>query len=64
MGAIEPAFSSMAKLSWNSVESVGDQSAYVSQIANGIYQLVTVLRQELSGTKFFKVYKKWCYGIT
>jgi hypothetical protein len=46
----------MTKLGWNAVDSVGDQSDYISQIARTLSTLVTCLKHTLIGTKFYKTF--------
>jgi len=46
----------MTKLSWSAVESVGDQSDYVSSIATTLLSTVTSLKNALGGPKFFKTF--------
>ena len=56
--ACEPHLSQMAKMSWASVESVGDQSAYVSSIVNVAKQIIPVVRDNLEAS--IKNFKQFC----
>ncbi|XP_061198063.1 vacuolar protein sorting-associated protein 53 homolog [Saccostrea echinata] len=52
--ACEPALTAMSKMSWSSVEAVGDQSGYISAITGHLKQNLPVIRDNLaSSRKFF-----------
>ncbi|XP_048777650.2 vacuolar protein sorting-associated protein 53 homolog [Ostrea edulis] len=52
--ACDPALTAMSKMSWSSVESVGDQSGYISAITGHLKQNLPVIRDNLaSSRKFF-----------
>jgi hypothetical protein len=54
--ALDPSLVKMMKLSWNAVDSVGDQSDYISQIARTMDLLVSSLKRTLIGNKFWKTF--------
>jgi hypothetical protein len=43
----EPALTTMTKMSWSSIESVGDQSAYVTSFFNHMKQTIPLIRDNL-----------------
>jgi hypothetical protein len=52
--ACEPALTAMTKLSWQTIETVGDQSLYVTSIINHLKTIVPVIRNHLgSSRKYF-----------
>ncbi|CAF4718427.1 unnamed protein product, partial [Rotaria socialis] len=52
--ACEPALTAMTKLSWQTIETVGDQSLYVTSIVNHLKTIVPVIRNHLgSSRKYF-----------
>ncbi|CAC5421456.1 VPS53 [Mytilus coruscus] len=52
--ACEPALTAMSKMSWSSVEAVGDQSGYVSAVTTHLKQNIPIIRDNLaSSRKFF-----------
>ncbi|CAH1802212.1 unnamed protein product [Owenia fusiformis] len=53
-GACEPALIIMFKMSWNNMESVGDQSSYVSTIIAHLKQNLSIIRDNLAySRKYF-----------
>lgn len=53
---VDPALISMVKMSWGTVESVGDQSEYVSMIATLLTQSVTNVNRAFGSAKYFRVF--------
>ncbi|XP_049767266.1 vacuolar protein sorting-associated protein 53 homolog [Schistocerca cancellata] len=52
--ACEPALTAMSKISWQNIDTVGDQSGYVSAITSHLRQTVPVIRDNLvSSRKYF-----------
>ncbi|CAF0901919.1 unnamed protein product [Rotaria sordida] len=52
--ACEPALTAMTKLSWQTIETVGDQSLYVTTIINHLKTIVPIIRNHLgSSRKYF-----------
>ncbi len=52
--ACEPALTAMTKLSWQTIQSVGDQSSYVTTIINHLKIIIPVIRNHLgSSRKYF-----------
>jgi len=50
----EPALTAMMKVHWQSIETVGDQSAYVSAIVGHLHKSIPVIRDNLySSRKYF-----------
>ena len=56
--ACDPALAAMAKISWTSVEHVGDQSPYVTAITSHIKSTVPVIRSNLSSAR--KYFTQFC----
>ncbi|XP_037068256.1 vacuolar protein sorting-associated protein 53 homolog [Pollicipes pollicipes] len=56
--ACDPALVMMTKMSWQNVESVGDQSGYVSTITSQLKQTVPVVRDNLAGSR--KYFTQFC----
>ena len=56
--ACGPALAAMSKISWTSVEHVGDQSPYVTAITSHIKQSVPIIRGNLSSTR--KYFTQFC----
>lgn len=56
INCIDPALYNMTRLSWSAVESVGDQSDYVSNIASQLMAQGAVVKATLSGTKFYRTF--------
>ncbi|KAJ3333115.1 Vacuolar protein sorting-associated protein 53 [Blyttiomyces sp. JEL0837] len=50
----DSALTTMMKKHWGNVDSVGDQSEYVTQIGTALMGTITNVRKTLSGTKFFR----------
>ncbi|KAK3083798.1 hypothetical protein FSP39_003324, partial [Pinctada imbricata] len=52
--ACEPALTAMSKMSWSSIEAVGDQSGYVTAVTSHLKQNLPIIRDNLaSSRKFF-----------
>ena len=49
--ACEPPLSQMVKIFWANIESVGDQSSYVSAIVNVAKQMIPIVRDNLASSK-------------
>ena len=56
--ACDPALATMAKISWTSVEHVGDQSPYVTAITGHIKQTVPLIRSNLATAR--KYFTQFC----
>ena len=54
----EPALTAMAKMSWSTVETVGDQSAYVTALANHVKQAIPLIRDNLVNSR--KYFTQFC----
>ncbi|KAJ1970845.1 Vacuolar protein sorting-associated protein 53, partial [Dimargaris xerosporica] len=50
------AFSTMVKITWATVESVGDQSEYVTMIATSLRLSVGVIRRSLTNTRYIRTF--------
>ncbi|TPX58681.1 hypothetical protein PhCBS80983_g02968 [Powellomyces hirtus] len=56
-GSLEPAMMAMAKRPWGTLEAVGDQSEYVTMIAQSLMSSVAVIRRTFaSNTKYFRTF--------
>ena len=47
----EPALNTMIKMPWATIESVGDQSTYVTDIVNHMKQTIPLIRDNLANSK-------------
>ena len=56
--ACEPHLSQMVKMSWSNVESVGDQSPYVSGLINIAKQMIPIVRDNLASSR--KHFTQFC----
>ena len=56
--ACEPHLSQMIKMSWATVESVGDQSPYVSGLINIAKQMIPIVRDNLASSR--KHFTQFC----
>ncbi|XP_067145474.1 vacuolar protein sorting-associated protein 53 homolog isoform X2 [Centruroides vittatus] len=56
--ACEPALTAMSKIQWASVETVGDQSSYVTAITSHLRQTLPLLRDHLSSSR--KYFTQFC----
>lgn len=56
--ACEPGLTAMVKTNWSSVESVGDQSGYVTAITSHLKQSVPLIRTNLSSSR--KYFTQFC----
>ncbi|XP_039262608.2 vacuolar protein sorting-associated protein 53 homolog [Styela clava] len=58
IASCDPAFYAMSKVSWMSVEQVGDQSSYVTAITSHVKQSVPQIRDNLSSVR--KYFTQFC----
>ncbi|GAB1599585.1 vacuolar protein sorting-associated protein 53 homolog [Argonauta hians] len=56
--ACEPALIAMSKMSWSTVETVGDQSGYVTAITSHLKQNLPVIRDNLASSR--KYFTQFC----
>lgn len=56
--ACEPALTAMSKIQWQSIDTVGDQSPYISSICNHLKNNVPTLRENLSQSR--KYFVQFC----
>lgn len=56
--ACEPALTAMSKIQWQSVETVGDQSGYVTAITTHIRQALPLIRDNLTSSR--KYFTQFC----
>ncbi|KAJ3056157.1 Vacuolar protein sorting-associated protein 53 [Rhizophlyctis rosea] len=54
--SIEPAFNTMLKKPWGTVEAVGDQSDYVNTIATTLQFSVGAVKQHFASNKYFRTF--------
>ena len=54
----DPALATMTKMSWKTIESVGDQSAYVTAVLNHMKQTIPLIRDNLANSK--KYFTQFC----
>ena len=54
----EPALNTMIKMPWATIESVGDQSTYVTDIVNHMKQTIPLIRDNLANSK--KYFTQFC----
>ncbi|KAJ3413185.1 Vacuolar protein sorting-associated protein 53 [Chytridiales sp. JEL 0842] len=54
--AIDPALATMMKRPWSSIESVGDQSDYITTIGNALVTSIKPIRKYLSAAKYLKTF--------
>jgi len=57
-GACEPALTAMSRMSWQSVDAVGDQSNYVSAITQHLKSNLPIIRDNLASTR--KYFTQFC----
>ncbi|ESO10106.1 hypothetical protein HELRODRAFT_72764 [Helobdella robusta] len=57
-GACDPALTAMSKVSWQNIESVGDQSSYVNAIINHLKSNIIVIGQNLQSSR--KYFTQFC----
>lgn len=57
----EPALTAMTKLQWFNVESVGDQSAYITSICNHLKNNVPIIRENLAASR--KYFTQFCIKL-
>jgi hypothetical protein len=53
---IDPYLAYMAKLNWSSVESVGDQSPYITDIGNHLAEHIQKIHGSINNNRYFKVF--------
>jgi len=53
---IDPYLVYMAKINWSSIESVGDQSSYVTDIGNNMYKHIQTIQESINNNRYFKVF--------
>lgn len=56
--ACEPALTAMSKISWQNIETVGDQSGYVTAITSHLKQTVPIIRDNLASSR--KYFTQFC----
>lgn len=54
--AFDPQFTQMTKLSWGSMDTVGDQSDYVNQILDIIKRNVTVVSRIIANRRYYRTF--------
>ncbi|KAJ2707423.1 Vacuolar protein sorting-associated protein 53 [Coemansia sp. IMI 203386] len=52
----EPAFNALAQGPWHTLQTVGDQSAYVSMIASAVDAATLSVRRHVSGSRYLRSY--------
>ncbi|KAJ1646785.1 Vacuolar protein sorting-associated protein 53 [Coemansia asiatica] len=52
----EPAFSALSQVPWQTLQAVGDQSAYVSMVSSAIETATECIRRNMSGTRYLRSY--------
>ncbi|CAI2168758.1 4401_t:CDS:10 [Funneliformis geosporum] len=50
----EPALTTMTKISWNNLESVGDQSEYVTLFHNNLTRCVVSVHKDITNNRYFR----------
>ncbi|ORX86055.1 hypothetical protein BCR32DRAFT_290282 [Anaeromyces robustus] len=53
---IDPYMITMAKINWSNIESVGDQSNYVTEIGNNIFNYIKKIKENINNNRYFKVF--------
>ncbi|ORX41475.1 hypothetical protein BCR36DRAFT_468150 [Piromyces finnis] len=53
---IESCMVAMTKINWSSIESVGDQSIYVTDIGNNIFKYIQTIQKNINNNSYFKVF--------
>ncbi|KAJ3194380.1 Vacuolar protein sorting-associated protein 53 [Irineochytrium annulatum] len=54
--ASDPALSQMVRRPWGTMESVGDQSEYVTQMGNSLFAIAALIRRTLAGSKYLRTF--------
>ncbi|KAJ3186784.1 Vacuolar protein sorting-associated protein 53 [Irineochytrium annulatum] len=54
--ASDSAFTQMVRRPWGAMESVGDQSDYVTQIATSLFATADLIRRTLAGSKYLRTF--------
>jgi hypothetical protein len=52
----EPALQAMSKLSWGTIENVGDQSEYVSMIQGTLKTCVGTIQELITNKRYFRTF--------
>ena len=58
---LEPALTMMIRKSWNTIDSVGDQSDFINQIGTNLSTNIQHIRKYLTSARFFKSYSEVFY---
>lgn len=53
---IDQSMVAMTKINWSSIESVGDQSNYVTDIGNDIFKYIQKVQGSINNSRYFKVF--------
>lgn len=69
--AVSVSLSAMSRIQWSTFDSVGDQSQHVTEMVATMKERVNVVRNAISGSKFFKQFcikfiecvKCWIVGV-
>jgi hypothetical protein len=56
LGQFDPAYQAMAKISWGLVESVGDQSSYVSDLQSCLVDSITIMGKTIGTKRYFRTF--------
>ncbi|KAI8584232.1 hypothetical protein K450DRAFT_218778 [Umbelopsis ramanniana AG] len=56
LGQFDPAYQAMAKISWGLVESVGDQSSYVSDLQSCLVNSITIMGKTIGTKRYFRTF--------
>ncbi|KAL7749580.1 Vacuolar protein sorting-associated protein 53 [Sorochytrium milnesiophthora] len=54
--SFDPAFTLMSKMPWGTVQSVGDQSEYVTMMGNVVTEVMPTIQKGISNGKYFKTF--------
>ena len=54
----DPALNTMIKMPWSTIDSVGDQSSYVTSIVNQMKQTIPLIRDNLASSR--KYFTQFC----
>jgi len=54
--ALDPAFLTMSRIPWSSLQAVGDQSEYVGSIIQTIAKTIPPIRSSLANSKYFRIF--------
>jgi hypothetical protein len=53
---LDPSLTTMIRRPWSSIDAVGDQSEYITQIAMTLSEAVQVVKKHLTSLRFFKTF--------